>query len=98
MRAAMLAVAFVFASMTGAGAGVDPEQCPSESSVRSAASQIDVKEIIPLRSGSGHQFLMLVLHTGQGLVVSQNEQGCFDTMLAMPKEAVAEVLTLSQAS
>ena len=98
MKATMLASVLLVASAVGASANTDPGTCASERSVRDAAVQINAKEIVPLRSGSGHEFLMLVLHNGQGLIVSRNDKGCFDTMMAMPEEAVTKLLTLSQAS
>lgn len=104
MKAMVLTGALLVAMTGGAWATLDapPDpaaaapSCPSETSVREAATKIDAQEVIPLRSHSGHRFLMLVLRNGHGLVVASSPQGCFDAMMAIPREAVARVLSLSQ--
>jgi hypothetical protein len=99
MRALTLALAFALATI----AGVRAEEavvttCADESSVRHAAEEINAREVVPIRSRSGFEFLMLVLPTGNGLVISKGASGCFDTAMAMPEEIVAELLAHSRAS
>jgi len=107
MKALLMALALTCATVGAAQAevsvGPSPEAstestCPNESHIRHAAAEMKASDVVPLRSSQGSEFLMLVLRTGNGLVVAKSAQGCFDTMLAMPKEAVAEVLISSQAT
>lgn len=99
MKRAFLAAAMACAVIAPAQAEESQTvSCAQEVHVRDTATEIEATEVVPLRSRSGRQYLMLVLQSGEGLVMAKSETGCFDVALAMSKDAVSEVLSQSAPS